>query len=449
MRHTCWSRILVIGTAMLLMSCPPVFSQEGAGQEKKKRVGQIVRVIGTIYWKLGENDNEVEIKAKDAKKRPLYPGESLRCGPNSLLVIKLYGRKINISEQMGWYPIPFAMDKRRDPKRQIEESKGTTGGRTASMDTNPAPQPFIIHPVQVQQGIQLQLQGVVSLRSGDTFKVRDVSGAETTVLLTPETDVTSHSRGLRGKKDYPVTYIMRGLRLQAQGRGDAEGNLVADWVRFDEQDLRSAQALKQTDELAQDNEARISAAEEAYWQAEEEARRMAGQIAENTALANNTRARAEGAQAQADAAFKAAALVNNRINGLDDYDTIGTTAVLFKVGSSVLTPEGREELDETAAWAKREMAKGNTNGWLVEVVGFADTLGNTAKNRRLSERRAKAVIQYLVGVHGLDLRRLVQPFGFGKSPVADNKTAVGRAKNRRVEIRILQNKGIANTMGGS
>jgi OOP family OmpA-OmpF porin len=79
------------------------------------------------------------------------------------------------------------------------------------------------------------------------------------------------------------------------------------------------------------------------------------------------------------------------------------------------------------------------------VVGFADSSGNTPKNRALSERRAKSVIQYLVGVHGMDLRRLVQPFGYGESrPAADNKTAEGRAKNRRVEIRILQNKGIAN-----
>jgi OOP family OmpA-OmpF porin len=122
--------------------------------------------------------------------------------------------------------------------------------------------------------------------------------------------------------------------------------------------------------------------------------------------------------------------------------------VLFKVNSSVLNQAGRQTIDEAAAWAKAEKAKGNANGWLVEVVGFADRTGNTAKNRALSERRSKTVIQYLVGVHGLDLRRLVQPFGFGESkPVADNRTAAGRAKNRRVEIRILQNKGIANTIG--
>jgi outer membrane protein OmpA-like peptidoglycan-associated protein len=289
------------------------------------------------------------------------------------------------------------------------------------------------------------VQGVVSVRNGDAFKVRDPGGAETTVLLTSSTDVTSHSRGLKGKKDYPVTYIMRGLRLQAQGRGDADGNLVADWVRFDEQDLRSAQALEQTDELAKENESRLTAAEEAAKKAEEHARIMQGQIAENTALANEARAKAEAAQKTADQAFKDAALANNRINGLDDYETLRTISVLFKVNSSILDPKARQTIDEAAAWAKAEKAKGNTNGWLVEVVGFADTRGNTAKNRALSERRSKSVIQYLVGVHGLDLRRLVQPFGYGESrPVADNKTAEGRAKNRRVEIKILQNKGIAN-----
>jgi outer membrane protein OmpA-like peptidoglycan-associated protein len=173
---------------------------------------------------------------------------------------------------------------------------------------------------------------------------------------------------------------------------------------------------------------------------------MLGQIQENTALANDARARADAAQAQADAAYKAAALANNRINGLDDYETVRTIPVLFKVNSSIINPTAKQTIDEAAAWAKEEKAKGNANGWLVEVVGFADTTGNTARNRALSERRAKAVIQYLVGVHNLDLRRLVQPFGYGDSkPVASNKTAEGRAKNRRVEIRILQNKGIAMT----
>ena len=302
-----------------------------------------------------------------------------------------------------------------------------------------------VHPVQVPQGQKQKIQGVVSIRNGDSFKVRDPGGAETSVLMTSSTKVTSH--GL-SKKDYAVTYIMRGLRLQAQGKGDAEGNLVADWVKFDEQDLRSAQALEQTNELAEENRVRIEAAEKAAKEAAANAERMAGQIAENTALANDARARADAAQAQADAAFKSAAMANNRINGLDDYDTIKTTSVLFKLNSSVIDPAAKATIDEVAKWAVEQRKSGNGNGWMYQVVGFADTSGKTAKNRALSERRAQAVIRYLVTTYNMDLRRLIQPFGYGEEgkQAADNKTAEGRAKNRRVEIIILQNKGIANTV---
>src|SRR5262245_41395986 len=212
------------------------------------------------------------------------------------------------------------------------------------------------HPVSVPQGQKVKVQGVVSQRDNDMFKVRDPGGAETTVLMTASTKVSSHSKGLRGKQAYPVTYIMRGLRLQAEGRGDADGNLVADWVRFDEQDLRSAQALEQTDELAQENQARLAAAEQAAQEAAANAERMAGQIAENTALAKAAAAKAQAAQDQADAAFKAAALANNRINGLDDYEVIRTISILFKVNSNIIDATARQTIDEAAAWAKGEKA---------------------------------------------------------------------------------------------
>ena len=304
------------------------------------------------------------------------------------------------------------------------------------------------HPVQVPQGQKQKVQGVVSIRNGDTFKVRDIDGAETTVLLTSTTKVSSHGMS---KKSYAVTFIMKGLRLQAQGRGDAEGALVADWVKFDEQDLRSAQALEQTNELAEDNKNRIEAAEQAAREAAEQVRIMAGQIAENTALANDARARADAAQAQADAAFKAAALANNRINGLDSYDTIKSVPVLFKLNSAVIDPTAKTTIDEVATWAVEQRKAGNGNGWMYQVVGFADTSGKTAKNRTLSEKRAQNVIRYLVTTYQMDLRRLIQPFGFGEEgrQAADNATAEGRAKNRRVEIIILQNKGIAGTVGSN
>ena len=145
--------------------------------------------------------------------------------------------------------------------------------------------------VQVAQGENQKIQGVVSIRSGDSFKVREPGGNETSVLMTGDTKVSSHSRGLRGKKEYPVTYIMRGLRVQAQGVGDAEGNLVAEWVRFDDRPASAHLSSRQMNWPK--NCARLKAAERM--------RSECGQIAENTASQGAKQGRC--AQAQAEAAF--------------------------------------------------------------------------------------------------------------------------------------------------
>jgi len=293
--------------------------------------------------------------------------------------------------------------------------------------------------VPVPQGSSQKLQGVIAVRENDSFKMRDPGGAETIVLLTPSTKVSTHNK-LGGKNKYQVTYLMRGLRVQVQGVGDSNGNLVAEWVRFNEKDLRNAQAVEDTNELAEDNAARLA-------EAEATSRRLAEEIAVAQATADMASAKADAAQRMADSAFKDAAMANARINGLDSYDLIKTIPVLFATGSATINAAGKAALDEAATWAKGEKEKGNANGWLVQVVGFADTKGNTAKNRSLSSRRAKSVIDYLVLKYDMDLRRLVQPYGYGESkPIANNNTAAGRAQNRRVELRVLQNKGIANTI---
>lgn len=287
---------------------------------------------------------------------------------------------------------------------------------------------------QVASGQKAKIVGTVISRGPDTFQLKNQdNGAITVVALTPATSVKTSRGGLFGQsKTYGATYILRGLRLQAEGVGDANGQLVASKITFDERDLRTAQALQQTDEMARENQARIAAQEE-------NAKKLAGQIAENQALANQAQASADAAQKRADEAAKAADRANSRINGLDDYDVVRTWSILFRPGSAILSPKAKAEIDGGAAWVKTQ----NTKGWMVEIVGFADTTGNTERNRSLSERRANAVIGYLVMKHNMPLQRLIQPFGYGDSnPAAPNNTAAGRAQNRRVEIKILVNKGI-------
>ena len=87
---------------------------------------------------------------------------------------------------------------------------------------------------------------------------------------------------------------------------------------------------------------------------------------------------------------------------------------------------------------------------LFEVAGYTDNTGSHELNQRLSARRVEAVVSYLTEKHNVPLRRIVNPTGLGSShPVADNDTADGRAMNRRVDVKILQNRAIQESEGGA
>ena len=105
----------------------------------------------------------------------------------------------------------------------------------------------------------------------------------------------------------------------------------------------------------------------------------------------------------------------------------------FDFDKSVLKPEGKAKLDDLA---------GKVQGINLEViiaVGHTDSVGTDAYNQKLSVRRAEAVKAYLVS-KGIDKSRVYTEGKGEKQPVADNKTAAGRAKNRRVEIEVVGTK---------
>lgn len=285
----------------------------------------------------------------------------------------------------------------------------------------------------VPDGSPVKMTGIIASRSSDSFVMRDVATqSDYLVEMNDSTKVSSYKVGVfRGGKKYASSYLLRSLRVAVEGVGNADGHIVAKSIKFDEDDLQTAQALQvrvdpveaqaEANRLkAEENAARLAAAEE-------NAKRMAGQIEEAQAIAAK-------AQAEADRA-------NGRINGLGDFDPVRTIVVPFATGSSTIGPKGKSIIDEAAAWTKTQ----DTRGWVVAVIGFADSTGKTAKNKTLSENRANSVIDYLVSKHKLPLTKLVQPFGAGvDQPVASNATKEGRAQNRRVEIRLLVNKGIAD-----
>src|SRR6266576_2683392 len=286
----------------------------------------------------------------------------------------------------------------------------------------------------VASGEKMKIKGVVVKRDADTFTVRDLTGNDTIVRLTDRTSVKTNGGFLRSGTNYGQTNILRGLNLEVEGRGGSSGELVADKVRFNETDFRTARAVESRATPLED---RASASEGRLSEVEQNAQKLSGQLDELAAVSNAARGGAKAAQETADAAVAGVNATNERISALDDYVPQDTASVNFRIGSAMLTADGKTKLDDIATKAL------NAKGYVLEVSGFADTTGSVERNRALSQRRADAVIRYLVEQHKIPLRRIITPYGFGASePVADNKTRAGRAENRRVEVKILVNKGL-------
>lgn len=261
----------------------------------------------------------------------------------------------------------------------------------------------------VSSGAKTKISGIIIRREADTFSVADDSNAETVVLLTDRTSVKSKGGFFRSGKDYGVTSLLRGLRVEVEGRGNSDGQLVAEKVRFDSGDLKFAKVV----------DSRVAPVEEAN-------KRLSGQVEEAGELSKLARNEAGKA--------------HERISALDDYAVQDSIAVLFKVNSAVISAEDRRALDELAQKAAA------TKGYVIEIAGFADSTGNTARNRVLSQQRADAVVRYLQENHDIPLRRMITPFGYGDlRPVADNTSEEGRRQNRRVEVKILVSKGISGS----
>jgi len=123
---------------------------------------------------------------------------------------------------------------------------------------------------------------------------------------------------------------------------------------------------------------------------------------------------------------------------LSEYDTKDQLDVQFASASSDISAADQEALKKLAQNAV------NLKGYIIQVKGFADSSGNAAMNQNLSMERAQNVIAFLLQNCTVPVRHIVAPGAMGEAaPIASNETAAGRAENRRVEVKVLLNKGLA------
>ena len=283
-----------------------------------------------------------------------------------------------------------------------------------------------------------ELKGMITGRTGETLIVKGDDGTTTTVVLTDETS-TRDSKGLFGldKQLMSSVVLVPGLKVDIEGKADDQGRVVAKTITVDGDDLETAEMIQSgltpTAEQVQKNVQTLEAHQEqqAGHQVQLAAHKENIKSNERNIAANRQRIEENERDIQEN---------TNRFMALSEYDVKSQAIVKFDVGSSKISANGQNDLTSLA-----EVAQG-LKGYIVEVVGYADATGSAEINTKLSEDRAKAVVTYLMQQGGVPARHIVAPGAMGEyGAVASNETKAGRADNRRVEVKVLVNKGIAGS----
>ena len=286
-------------------------------------------------------------------------------------------------------------------------------------------------------GDKAEAKGMITSRTGETLIVKSGEGT-ITVVLTDSTR-TKDDKGLFGleKQEMSNVVLIPGLKVDIDGTSDDQGRVVARTITVDGDDLETAEMIQSgLHPTAEQVAANVQVLEAHSGQLESHKVQMAAQK-EN--IETNQQNIAANKQQIAEN-IKDIEENTKRFTALSEYDVKGEATVKFNVGSSTISAKDKEELKKLT-----ETSTGLT-GYIIEVTGYADSTGSAAMNTKLSEDRAKAVITYLVQQGNVPIRHIVAPGAMGEYGAnATNETKAGRAENRRVEVKVLVNKGIAGS----
>ena len=275
-----------------------------------------------------------------------------------------------------------------------------------------------------------QVQGVINGRSGPTMTLQTQSG-NVVVVLNSETEVEDvaglfHAR----KKQMGVTALVPGLQVQVQGTYNAQNQLVANTVKFNSKSLQTAT----------DIQAGVAPVEQQTQQQKQELAQQQAKLAQEQAALTAEQKQQAVDEAKIAANKAAVAAVNKRFGELGDYNIWDETTVYFANGQVTVDPKYDAALLKLCQKAK------TVTGYVIQVQGYASKVGSAALNQKLSQERAANVTDFIEQKGGIPLTNVLAPGAMGTSnQVAPDNTAEGQAENRRVVVRVLQNKGIAGT----
>jgi outer membrane protein OmpA-like peptidoglycan-associated protein len=296
---------------------------------------------------------------------------------------------------------------------------------------------------QIKADEKSKVSGTIVSRSGDLVKVKEKKSGQTVVVsLTDNTKIERKKGNVEffRHQDMDVTAMVPGLTIDAEGVGNAKGQLVAKKITFrpDEfaVEVAEEQQIMANKAAAANAQTTANQGVTAAGKAQESANvaQVSAKQAQTSANQAASTAQAAGDVAVMDAA--AIQLVNKRVSDLDDYKTVAEAGIYFDSGKANLDDAAKADLDTVAAATK------GADGYLIEIAGYASSTGTKQLNQKLSEERAAAVANYLLQKGNIPMRRIVAPAGYGSThPAAQNTDAQGRALNRRVDVKVLVNKG--------
>lgn len=268
----------------------------------------------------------------------------------------------------------------------------------------------------------VKVEGLIKTRDGDTMVVQTSSAPNLVVLLTDHTEVGQIQGVLKARrKEMSMAALIPGLAVRVEGTLNNQNQLVAKLVKFKGNDLKQAEAIQAGMHESKVDLQKQQAELDQHYQA---LQAQQAQLSEQDAKIAANRAAVEAAVA--------------RFGQLDDYYIFDELTIYFDNGKVNVDPKYSSQLSVLANKAKK------IEGYMIEVKGYASAVGSVALNQKLSEDRANNVTNILIQQGRVPLTRMLAPGAMGESEqVGNDNTAEGQAENRRVVVRVLQNKAIA------